>query len=148
MPIVERDRAQQLLSSFVGRTMSSTECGEFELRLIFEDKSEFVTRSPWRLTLRGDLLTGSGDSKERALAEILRHLIGLRVVSTHISDCGDTQLLFEEEHVVEAVSDSVQYETWEAHLKIGWVIFSAGGGVTVFPPAATPEVRPPLRHSD
>ena len=146
MTIVERNRAQQLLSNFVGRTMSSMECDEFQLRLMFEDKSEFVTRSPWRLTLRGDLLTGSGDSKERSSGEILRHLSGLRVVSTHISDCGDTQLLFEKDHVVEAVSDSVQYETWEAHLEVGWIIFSAGGGVTVFPPAVMPEVRPPLRH--
>lgn len=148
MTIVERDRAQQLLSSFVGRTMSSLVCGEFELRLIFGDKSEFVTRSPWRLTLRGDLLTGSGDSKERSSGELLRHVGGLRVVSTCISDCGDTQLLFEKDHVVEAISDSVQYETWEAHLEVGWIIFSAGGGVTVFPPAAIPEVRPPLRHQD
>jgi len=148
MTIVERDRAQQLLSNFVGRTLSSLECGEFELRLIFEDKSEFVTRSPWRLTLRGDLLTGSGDSKERSSGEILKHLNGLRVVSTHISDYGDTKLFFEKDHVVEAVSDSVQYETWEAHLEVGWIIFSAGGGVTVFPPAAAAEVRSPLRHQD
>ncbi len=84
MPAVDYERAQQLLSGFVGRAMSSIECYEFQLRLSFEEKSEFVTHSPWRLILRGDLLTGSGDSKEKYSGEILR-LSGLRVVSTHVS---------------------------------------------------------------
>jgi hypothetical protein len=146
MAIIERDRAQQLLSNFVGRTMSSTECDEFQLRLMFTDGSEFVTHCPWRIILRGDLLAGSGDSKEPS-GEILKHLNGLEVVSTRISDRGDTELLFEKDYALDVVCNSAQYETWEAHLEAGWIVFAAGG-TTVFPPAANPEVRARLRSQN
>ena len=144
MSIADHDRAQQLLSSLVGSGVSSIECDELQLRLIFGDRSEFVTQSSWRLTLRGDLLMGSGDIKDRASEEILGHLKGLKVLSILISDRWDTQLLFENDHVVEVISDSLRYETWEAHLEVGWVVF-AGGGTTLFPPSAPSNAdgRPP-----
>ena len=60
--------------------------------------------------------------------------MGLKVVSTSISNCWDSYLCFEEDYVVQAISDTVQYETWEAHLEVGSVIFG-DGDITVFPPA-------------
>ncbi len=80
---------------------------------------------------------GSGDIKDGASEEILRHLEGLKVISIFVSDRWDTQLLFEQDRVVEVISDSVRYETWEAHLEVGWVVF-AGGGTTLFPPSDRP----------
>jgi hypothetical protein len=136
MPATDRDRAQELLSKFIGGEISSIECDEFQLRLVFGDKSEFVTQSPWRLFLRGELLVGSGDIGKRGSEEIFEHLKGIKVKSVVISDCGDTQLLFENDHVLEAMSNSVRYETWQAHLQAGWVVFTGGRSITVFPPSA------------
>ena len=39
------------------------------------------------------------------------------------------------------IPDSVQYETWEAHIKAGWVVF-VGGGITLFPPAPNSDGEP------
>jgi hypothetical protein len=136
MSATDRDRAQGLLSEFIGGGISSIECDEFQLRLVFEDKSEFVTQSPWRLFLRGDLLVGSGDIRERGSEEIFEHLKGLKVNSVAITGCGDTQLLFENDHILEAISNSVRYETWQAHLRAGWVVFTGGRSTTLFPPPA------------
>jgi len=61
-------------------------------------------------------------------------MIGLKVISTSISNRSDTELQFEKGYVLSAIMDTVQYETWEAHLDVGWVIF-ANGQITVFPPA-------------
>jgi hypothetical protein len=132
MSATDRDRAQGLLSEFIGGGISSIECDEFQLRLVFEDKSEFVTQSPWRLFLRGDLLVGSGDIRERGSEEIFEHLKGLKVNSVAITGCGDTQLLFENDHILEAISNSVRYETWQAHLR------------SLLAAAALPCFRPPL----
>lgn len=141
MSATDHDRAKELLSEFVGCGISSIECDEFQLRLIFQDKSEFVTQSPWRLVLGGDLLMGSGDIKERDSEEIFGHLKGLQVISVVISGCGDTQLQFEHEHVIEVVANSIRYETWEAHIGAGWVVFAVGG-TTLFPPSsALPDDR-------
>jgi hypothetical protein len=136
MSATDHDRAQQLLSQFIGGGISSVECDEFQLRLIFEDKSEFVTQSPWRLFLKDDLVVGSGDIKEGGSEEVFGHLKGLKVDSVVISNCGDTQLLFEHDHVLEAIANSVRYETWEAHIEAGWVVFAAGGSTTLFPPSS------------
>jgi hypothetical protein len=42
----------------------------------------------------------------------------------------------EKDYILEVIPDSVQYETWEAHVEAGWVVF-VGGEVTLFPPAAS-----------
>jgi hypothetical protein len=135
MSATDRDRALELLSEFIGAGISSIECDEFQLRLVFEDKSEFVTESPWRLLLRGDLVVGSGDGKKGASEEIFHHLKGLKANSVTISGLGDTQLVFENDYVLDVILNSVRYEAWEAHLPAGWVIFMGGHSITVFPPA-------------
>jgi hypothetical protein len=137
MSATDRDRAQELLSEFIGDRISSVECDEFHLRLVFQDKSQFVTQSPWRLFLKADLLLGNGYGK-RGSEELFEHLKGLKVNSVAIADCGDTQLLFENGYVLEAISNSVRYETWEAHIQAGWVIFNGGRSLTAFPPSAAP----------
>jgi hypothetical protein len=136
MSATDRDRALELLSDFTGAGISSIECDEFQLRLFFEDKSIFVTESPWRLFLRGDLLVGSGDIKEGGSEEIFQHLKRLKANSLAISGWGDTQLAFENDYVLEVISNSVRYETWQAHLRAGWVVFMGGRSITVFPPSA------------
>jgi len=125
-----------MLSEFVGGGISSVEYDEFQLRLIFEDKSEFVTQSPWRLMLTDNLAVGSGDIKDRGSEEVFGHLRGLKVDSVVISNCGDTQLLFENDRVLEVIADSARYETWEAHIEAGWVVFTGGNCTTLFPPSS------------
>jgi hypothetical protein len=134
MSVENIDRAKQLLAELVGRAITSIDCDQYQIRLIFENRSEFVTQSPWRLILQDDLLMGSGDIKDRASEEILLHLKGQMVASISISDHWDTRLVFKKGHVLEVFSDSLRYETWEAHLQQGWVVF-AGGSTTLFPPA-------------
>ena len=119
MAATDRDRALELLSEFIGARISSIECDEFQLRLVSEDKSVFVTESPWRLLLRGDLLLGSGDVKKGASEEIFQHLKRLKANSVAISGWGDTQLAFENDYVLEVISNSVRYEAWQAHLRAG-----------------------------
>jgi hypothetical protein len=135
MSATDRDRALELLPEFIGAGISSVECDEFHLRLVFEDKSEFVTESPWRLLLRSELLLGSGDGKKGACEEIFQHMKGLKANSVTISELGDTQLVLENDYVLDVISNSVRYETWHAHLPAGWVIFMGGHSITVFPPA-------------
>ncbi|MCU1305900.1 MAG: hypothetical protein JWN45_595 [Acidobacteriaceae bacterium] len=137
MSIAELDHARQLLSGLIGKGIVGVDSYEYQLRLIFGDKSEFSTQSAWRLIFRNNLLIGSGDPKNLVSGEFLKHLSGLKVVSILISDLWDTQLLFENGYFLEVFSDSLRYETWEAHLQVGWVIFSEGS-ITVFPPAGAP----------
>jgi hypothetical protein len=146
VPNTDDGRAQRLLSELVGSDVSSAECDEHQLRLIF-GRSEFVTHSPWRIVIRGELLVGSGDIQGRDSEAVLKHVKGRNVVSVLVSDCWDTQLLFENGCVLEIMSDSVMYETWEAHLAAGWVVL-AGGGVTLFPPSASQEADSPSRTRD
>jgi hypothetical protein len=136
MSVPDRDYAQQLLSEFIGCQLSYVEYDEFQLRLIFENKSEFVTTSPWRLFLKDSLILGSGDIKRGQPEEIFDKLKELRVESVVISDYGDTRFLFDHNSSVEAIADSVRYETWEAHTDSGWVVFNAGGSTTLFRPSA------------
>ena len=135
MSTADRDRALELLSEFIGTGISSIECDEFQLKLRFEDKSVFTTESPWRLLLKGDLVVGSGDGKKGASEEIFQHLKGLKANSVTISELGDTQLVFENDYVLDVILTSVRYEAWQANLPAGWVIFMGGHSITVFPPA-------------
>jgi hypothetical protein len=142
MSATDHDLALELLSEFIGAGISSIECDEFQLKLRFEDKSVFVTESPWRLLLRGDLLVGSGDVKKGDTEEIFQHLKGLKANSVTISELGDTQLVFENDYVLDVISNSVRFEAWQANLPAGWVIFMGGHSITVFPPAdRLPEMR-------
>lgn len=137
MPFSEHERAQILLHEFVGNTLSEIEAGEFELRLIFEEGDQFVTRSPWRLIRRGDLLMGGGDiGGQSTISErILTSLHKFKLASCSVSPVGDTRLVLESDYIIEVVSDSVQFETWEAHTRAGWIVF-AGGLITAFPTKA------------
>jgi len=64
---------------------------------------------------------------------VLASLIGLKVVSASILRFEDTELRLERGFIVQVISDAVQFETWDAHLDVGWVIFS-DGKLTIFPP--------------
>jgi hypothetical protein len=101
---------------------------------MFEKGLEFVVSSPWRVTLRGALIVGSGDMGGAYATNALDSIKGLKVISTSVSPYWDTQLVLENDYILEVISNSVQYETWEAHHEAGWIIF-VGGEVTVFPPA-------------
>jgi hypothetical protein len=70
-----------------------------------------------------------------ASEEIFQHLKWLKANSVTISELGDTQLVFENDYVLDVILNSVRYEAWEAHLPAGWVIFMGGHSITVFPPA-------------
>jgi len=137
MSFTDYERAQSLLYEFVGKTLSAIEADEYQLRLMFEEQIEFVTHSPWRLTRRDALLMGGGDiGGQSTISEgILKSLHNLKLTSCSVSRIGDTRLLLESDYVIEVISDSVQFETWEAHIKAGWTVF-AGGSITVFPPRA------------
>jgi hypothetical protein len=137
MSFTDRERAQNLLNEFVGKTLSGIESDEHQLRLIFEEGIQFVTHSPWRLLRRDALLMGGGDvgGQSTISEKILRSLYRLKLSSCSVSSTGDTRLLLESDYVIEVISDSVQFETWEAHIEAGWTVF-AGGSITVFPPKA------------
>jgi hypothetical protein len=133
MSDVDIRRAENLLTSFVGKVIASAEKGEHRLRLLFGERLEFVVGSPWRITLNGDLFCGGADS-EVYIAKALESIKGLKFVSASVSSSWDTRVLLTNDYALEVIADSAQYETWEAHVEIGWVIFM-GGKVTVFPPA-------------
>jgi hypothetical protein len=128
-------RANTLLDSFIGKAILATEVKEYRLGVTFDDGSHFVTTSPWRLSLGPNLLMGSGDVGAKTPVDALNHPIGLKVESTSISGFWDTRLQLENNYLLEVFSNSIQYETWEAHVEAGWVVF-AGGGTTVFPPSS------------
>lgn len=129
-------RAEDLLKAFVGKAIISSESSDYQLRLVFENRLEFVVSSPWRLILRGALATGSGDVEGSDAGKILDSLRGLKVSLVSVSRSWDTRLVLENDYILEVIPDSVLYETWEAHVEAGWVVF-VGGEVTVFPPATT-----------
>lgn len=135
MSSADFELAQTILRSFIGKTLSAIECDEFHLELVFEDSSRFGTHGSWRVVQRDTFLFGSGDVGGQVPQDVFERLIGLKVISTSISNRSDTDLQFEEDYVLNAIMDTVQYETWEAHLDVGWVIF-ANGHITVFPPAS------------
>jgi hypothetical protein len=134
-------RAEGLLNTFVGNAVISSESNEYQLRLVFEKSLEFVVCSPWRVALKGVLLGGSGDVGGVNVKKVLDSTKGLKVISACVSPSWDTRLVLENDYILEVISDSVQYETWEAHLEAGWVIFG-GGEVTLFPPATRRVAEP------
>ena len=127
-------QAEGLLNTLVGKAVISSEASEYQLRIVFEQSFEFVVSSPWRIMLRGVLLGGSGDVGGVVANTVLASLKGLEIISASVLPSWDTRLVLRNECVLEVIPDSVQYETWEAHLEAGWIVF-AGGAVTVFPPA-------------
>jgi hypothetical protein len=133
MSDVDIRRADSILTSFAGKVIASAENAEHQLRLLFGENLEFVVGSPWRITLKGDLLCGGGDS-EAHIAKALESISGREVISASVSSSWDARVLLTDDYALEVIADSAQYETWEAHVGIGWVIFM-GGQVTVFPPA-------------
>ncbi|HEY1900969.1 MAG TPA: hypothetical protein VGG56_00950 [Terracidiphilus sp.] len=135
MQSADLERAQTYLRSFIGRTLSSIECDEFHMELVFEDDARFQTHSCWRFMHGNCLLYGHGDIGGQVSKDVFAGLIGLKVVSTSMSSCGDTDLRFGKDHSIQTISDTVQFETWDAHVEEGWVIFSSGS-TTVFPPPA------------
>jgi hypothetical protein len=135
MPKGDAGQAESLLTTLVGKAVITSEASEYQLRIVFDKSLEFVVSSPWRITLRGVLLGGSGDVGGVIANTVLSSLKGLEIISASVLPSWDTRLVLQSEYVLEVIPDSVQYETWQAHLEAGWVIF-AGGAVTVFPPAA------------
>jgi hypothetical protein len=127
-------RAEGLLNTLVGNAVISSESSEYQLRLVFEKDFEFVVSSPWRVMLRGALLGGSGDVGGPNAKKMLDSIKELEVISASVSPSWDTRLVLEKDYILEVIPDSVQYETWEAHVEAGWVVF-VGGEVTLFPPA-------------
>lgn len=55
------ERAQLILRTFIGKTLSAIECDEFHLDLIFSDGCRFQTHCPWRFVKDGTLLFGRVD---------------------------------------------------------------------------------------
>ena len=127
-------RAEDFLAAFVGKAVISSEGSEYQLRLVFEKSLEFVSSSPWRVMLRGALLGGSGDMGGANEKKVLDSIKGLEIISASVSPSWDTRLVLQNNYILEVIPDSVQYETWEAHVEAGWVIF-VGGEITLFPPA-------------
>jgi hypothetical protein len=127
-------RAEDFLAAFVGKAVISSEGSEYQLRLVFEQSLEFVSSSPWRIMLRGALLGGSGDMGGANEKKVLDSIKGLEIISASVSPSWDTRLVLQNNYILEVIPDSVQYETWEAHVEAGWVIF-VGGEITLFPPA-------------
>lgn len=133
-PQVDLERAEGFLRGFIDKTLSSIECDEFHLELLFHDGSRFRTQRSWRVIHGDSLLFGRGDIGGQISSDAYAGIIGLKVASASISKCWDTDLRFENDYVVQTISDTVQFETWDVHLDAGWVIFS-DGQITVFPPA-------------
>jgi hypothetical protein len=131
-------RAEGFLRDFIGKALASVECDEFHLELLFHDGSRFRTQCSWRVIQGDSLLFGRGDIGGDAYAGI----IGLKVASASISTCWDTDLRFENDYVVQTLSDTVQFETWVVNLDAGWVILS-DGRITVFPPAPAAPITTP-----
>jgi hypothetical protein len=138
-------RANDLLSRLIGREITSLETGEFQLRLLFGKEVSFIADSAWRLVHDGRLLIGSGDGQgSKPLNGQLDRLEGLRVVSATVLPSWETRLVLDRDYVFELIPDSVRYEIWEAHLEVGWAIFS-GGEITLFPPTPkASEALPPV----
>lgn len=134
MPSADFERARKFLCSFVGKTLSAIKCDEFHMELVFEDGSRFQTQNSWRFIQDDSLLFGRGDIGGQVSKDVFGGLVGLKVASASVSNCGDTALRFKKDYIVQTISDTVQYETWDAHLDAGWVIFG-DGQIMVFPPA-------------
>jgi hypothetical protein len=133
-------RAEDLLQAFIGSAVIASESGKYQLRLMFENSLEFVVSSPWRVILRGNLLGGSGDEGGEHAKQALDSVKGLKVVSASVLSAWDTRLVLQGDCVLEVIPDSVQYETWEAHVEVGWAIFGSGE-FTLFPPAQRADAR-------
>jgi len=130
------EQACTYLQNFVGRTLESYECDELHLRLVFEGGTNIQTHGPWRIVSHDVLEVGSGDVGSAFSKDTLDLLIGRKLIHASITLTFITGLGFEDDQTIELISDSVQYEIWEAHLKEAWVIFQ-DGQLTVFPPATT-----------
>jgi hypothetical protein len=133
MPSADFENAQKRLCDFIDKTLSAIECDEFQLEILFHDGSRFRTQCSWRIAQGDSLLFGSGDVGGQISTDVLASLIGLKVVSASILRFEDTELRLERGFIVQVISDAVQFETWDAHLDVGWVIFS-DGKLTIFPP--------------
>ena len=135
MSSVDIHRAENFLNTLIGSVVVSSESDEYQSRLVFEKQLEFVVSSPVEGAVEGYFpLVGSGDTGGMKGKNMLDSIRGLRVTAASVSSSWDTRLVLENDYIFEVIPDSVQYETWEAHLEDGWVIF-AGGEVTLFPPA-------------
>jgi hypothetical protein len=104
------------------------------MELVFKDHSRFQTHCSWRIMKSNSLVFGGGDIGDPVSQNAYIGLIGLEVTLASMSNLGDTKLTFDEDYAVEAIADTVQYESWDAHLDVGWIILS-GGHITVFPSA-------------
>ena len=127
------ERADILLRGLVGKRLVSAEKMEYQLRLMFGSGTEFVISSPWRLCHNSCALIGSGDFKGAEPATPFSDLTDAKVVSPEVAQTWETKVFFEGGHSLEVFPDSVKYETWEAHLESGWVVFS-GAQTTLFQP--------------
>jgi hypothetical protein len=130
------ERARAFLRGFAGKVLSSIDCDEFHLDLLFEGGFRFQTHCSWRFIQGDSLIFGRGDVGGQVSTDEFTRIIGLKVVSTSISNCWDSYLCFEKDYVFQVISDTVQFETWEAHLEAGSVIFG-DGDITVFPRTPT-----------
>jgi hypothetical protein len=135
-------RAEGFLRDFIGKALASVECDEFHLELLFHDGSRFRTQCSWRVIQGDSLLFGRGDIGGQISSDAYAGIIGLKVASASISTCWDTDLRFENDYVVQTLSDTVQFETWVVNLDAGWVILS-DGRITVFPPAPAAPITTP-----
>jgi hypothetical protein len=135
-------RAEGFLRDFIGKALASVECDEFHLELLFHDGSRFRTQCSWRVIQGDSLLFGRGDIGGQISSDAYAGIIGLKVASASISTCWDTDLRFENDYVVQTLSDTVQFETWDVNLDAGWVILS-DGRITVFPPAPAAPITTP-----
>jgi hypothetical protein len=135
-------RAEGFLRDFIGKALASVECDEFHLELLFHDGSRFRTQCSRRVIQGDSLLFGRGDIGGQISSDAYAGIIGLKVASASISTCWDTDLRFENDYVVQTLSDTVQFETWVVNLDAGWVILS-DGRITVFPPAPAAPITTP-----
>lgn len=140
----ERNPAEEFLQGFVSRQIGSVERCPYQMRLVFGQNIEFIVSSPWRFLQAGHLQVGSGDGQGSDKEDILlSHLKGNRVISVSVSSSWQTNILLEKDYKLEVICDSVQYESWEAHLETGYAVFAAGE-MTLFPPASIAVTSKPL----
>jgi hypothetical protein len=127
---------RSLLSRLANKTLSSIASDELHLELIFEAPFRFQTHCSWRLFAGDKMLIGQGDVGSQIARDTLDRLIGLKILSVSVSNRFDTDFRFEGDYVLQAISDTMQYEVWDAHIEEGWVILE-GGSIAIFPPAQT-----------
>lgn len=132
-------RAEKFLKGLVGRRIVSLEKNEHQLRLLFDGSNEFVAGSAWRFLQANRFLVCSGDSA-KVQDDALECLKGMKFISVSVCSSWETRISIENDYRLEMICDSIQYESWEAHLETGWAVFEAGE-MTLFPP--TPRADKP-----